>query len=67
MSRRVELDLTDEMLQLCEAALDYCFQNRDLLRNCLTHASGANHRLASNERLEFLGIESRMGAQHTTI
>jgi ribonuclease III len=55
MSRRVEFDLTDEMLQLCEGALDYCFQNRDLLRNCLTHASGANHRLASNERLEFLG------------
>jgi ribonuclease-3 len=55
MSRRVELELTDEMLQLCEAALDYRFENRDLLRNCLTHASGANHRLASNERLEFLG------------
>jgi ribonuclease-3 len=55
MSRRVEGDLTDEMLQQCEAALEYQFQNRDLLRNCLTHASGANHRLASNERLEFLG------------
>src|SRR5262249_36135650 len=55
MSRRVEGDLTDEMLQRCEAALEYKFQNRDLLRNCLTHASGANHRLASNERLEFLG------------
>src|SRR5262249_760447 len=55
MSRRVEGDLTDEMLQQCEAALDFRFQSRDLLRNCLTHASGANHRLASNERLEFLG------------
>jgi ribonuclease-3 len=55
MSRRVEGDLTEEMLQQCEAALQYRFQNRDLLRNCLTHASGANHRLASNERLEFLG------------
>src|SRR5690242_954744 len=55
MSRRVEGDLTDEMLQQCEAALVFQFQSRDLLRNCLTHASGANHRLASNERLEFLG------------
>lgn len=55
MSRRVEGDLTVEMLQQCEAALDYQFVNQELLRNCLTHASGANHRLASNERLEFLG------------
>ncbi len=55
MSRRVEGDLTEDMLQQCEAALEYRFQNHDLLRNCLTHASGANHRLASNERLEFLG------------
>ncbi len=55
MLRRVDGDLTDEMMEQCEAALDHVFQNRDLLRNCLTHASGANHRLASNERLEFLG------------
>ncbi|HLJ10783.1 MAG TPA: ribonuclease III [Planctomycetaceae bacterium] len=55
MSRRVEGDHSEEMLQKCEAALEYRFQNRDLLRICLTHASGANHRLASNERLEFLG------------
>jgi ribonuclease-3 len=55
MTRRVEIDHTEEMLQLCEAALEYQFVNRELLRNCLTHASGANHRLASNERLEFLG------------
>src|SRR5438132_1523876 len=55
MSRRAGGDLSDEMLELCEAALEYRFENRDLLRNCLTHASGANHRLASNERLEFLG------------
>ncbi|MBI3864674.1 MAG: ribonuclease III [Planctomycetia bacterium] len=43
------------MFQQCEAALEYQFASRELLRNCLTHASGANHRLASNERLEFLG------------
>lgn len=55
MARRVESDHNDDVLDSCEAALHYRFQNRDLLRNCLTHASGANHRLASNERLEFLG------------
>ncbi|MFN0052720.1 MAG: ribonuclease III [Planctomycetales bacterium] len=55
MARRMEEDHTEETLGGCEAALGYRFQNRDLLRNCLTHASGANHRLASNERLEFLG------------
>lgn len=55
MARRVECDHSDEILAACEAALDHRFQNRDLLKNCLTHASGANHRLASNERLEFLG------------
>lgn len=55
MSRRVESDHSEEALQQCEAALGYPFRSRDLLRNCLTHASGANHRLASNERLEFLG------------
>jgi len=61
MSRRAEGDHSDEMLQQCEAALEYQFNNRDLLRNCLTHASGAEHRLASNERLEFLG-DAIMGA-----
>jgi len=55
MARRVENDHSEEVLEACETALEYRFQNRDLLRNCLTHASGANHRLASNERLEFLG------------
>ncbi|MGQ0637223.1 MAG: ribonuclease III [Planctomycetaceae bacterium] len=55
MSRRTEGDHGEEVLAACEAALDYRFSNRELLRNCLTHASGANHRLASNERLEFLG------------
>ncbi|MBS0267045.1 MAG: ribonuclease III [Planctomycetes bacterium] len=61
MNRRVDADHSEEMLLQCEAALQYQFQNRDLLRNCLTHASGANHRLASNERLEFLG-DAIMGA-----
>lgn len=40
---------------LCEERLGYRFANRELLREALTHASGASHRLGSNERLEFLG------------
>lgn len=44
-----------DLLQRCQAALDYRFQRLDLLRSALTHASGANTRLSSNERLEFLG------------
>ena len=44
-----------ERLDRCEAALGYCFRDRALLETCLTHASVARTRLASNERLEFLG------------
>jgi ribonuclease-3 len=55
MPKWVEGDHTDEVLDACEAAIEYRFRDRDLLRTCLTHASSANHRLASNERLEFLG------------
>ena len=39
----------------CEQQLGYTFQDKSLLSLALTHASGADHRLASNERLEFLG------------
>ncbi|MHC4401315.1 MAG: ribonuclease III family protein, partial [Planctomycetota bacterium] len=39
----------------CERRIGYAFSDRDLLQSALTHASGAEHRLASNERLEFLG------------
>ena len=42
-------------LSKCEQAIGYVFQDQDLLCAALTHASGAKHRLASNERLEFLG------------
>jgi len=45
----------DRLLEDCEAVLGHEFRNPELLREALTHASGANHRLASNERLEFLG------------
>lgn len=42
-------------LARCEERIGYHFRNRKLLTAALTHASGADHRLASNERLEFLG------------
>ena len=45
----------DEQLARCEERIGYFFQNREMLRSALTHASGADNRLASNERLEFLG------------
>lgn len=43
------------LLEACEARLGIKFNNHTLLRSALTHASGAATRLASNERLEFLG------------
>jgi ribonuclease-3 len=45
----------DDLLRACEQRIGYVFNDRTLLRSALTHASGAQHRLASNERLEFLG------------
>ncbi len=45
----------DSKLDRCEKIIDYQFTDRTLLLGALTHASGASHRLASNERLEFLG------------
>ena len=39
----------------CQRRLGYEFRDPALLISALTHASGALHRLASNERLEFLG------------
>ncbi|HVX09777.1 MAG TPA: ribonuclease III [Pirellulales bacterium] len=44
-----------------ERRIGYAFQDKELLRAALTHASGASHRLRSNERLEFLG-DAIMGA-----
>ena len=43
------------LLQGCEERIGYTFTDKRLLQAALTHASGAEHRLASNERLEFLG------------
>ena len=50
-----EISTDEQRLPLCEERLCYEFQDKALLRSALTHASGADHRLASNERLEFLG------------
>jgi ribonuclease-3 len=44
-----------EILDECQKAIGYQFRQPELLRSALTHASGANTRLASNERMEFLG------------
>jgi len=44
-----------EILEDCQKSIGYKFRQPELLRSALTHASGANTRLASNERLEFLG------------
>lgn len=44
-----------EHFERCQARIGYWFQDVSLLEAALTHASGAQHRLASNERLEFLG------------
>ncbi len=48
-------------LEECQDVLCYQFEDATYLREALTHASGADHRLASNERLEFLG-DSILGA-----
>jgi ribonuclease-3 len=44
------VDLAD-----CQQRIGYEFRDQSLLVAAITHASGAQHRLASNERLEFLG------------
>lgn len=46
---------TLEVLEKAEAALGYEFKDRSILTTALTHASIADSRLESNERLEFLG------------
>src|SRR5690242_7700235 len=58
MSRTVEPDIPADWAadqERCERRIGYVFKDKALLRSALTHASGAPHRLRSNERLEFLG------------
>ena len=43
------------MIDAAHQVLGYLFRDEALLRAALTHASSADHRLQSNERLEFLG------------
>ncbi|MEM9185143.1 MAG: ribonuclease III [Planctomycetota bacterium] len=45
----------DALLARCEERVGYVFADRGLLESALTHASGADSRVASNERMEFLG------------
>jgi ribonuclease-3 len=49
------LPLTERQLETCQQRIGYRFGERSLLVEALTHASGADTRLVSNERLEFLG------------
>ena len=49
------------MLQQCEDSIGYSFQDKTLLWAALIHASGADNRLSSNERMEFLG-DALLGA-----
>jgi ribonuclease-3 len=55
MPQNVTTDGDAEILDECQNTIGYHFRQPELLRAALTHASGANTRLASNERMEFLG------------
>ena len=54
-SRADASDVRRADLDLCQAKIGYVFRDPQLLEAALTHASGVQHRLASNERMEFLG------------
>ena len=47
--------MTPETRERAEKILGYTFKSVDLLKESLTHASIADNRLDSNERMEFLG------------
>jgi ribonuclease III len=47
--------LDQSRLAVCQRRIGHQFKNPALLESALIHASGADHRLASNERMEFLG------------
>jgi ribonuclease-3 len=47
--------VNSELRERAEKILGYQFKNPDLLKESLTHASIADNRLDSNERMEFLG------------
>lgn len=47
--------MNNDSRSVAEQVLGYAFQNQQLLKEALTHASIADSRLNSNERMEFLG------------
>ncbi|MGF1632293.1 MAG: ribonuclease III [Phycisphaerae bacterium] len=47
--------MTDNLKQDAQNVLGYTFKDEKLLKEALTHASVADDRLQSNERMEFLG------------
>jgi len=47
--------MDDQILAQAEAILEYHFHDPSILESALTHASIADSRLASNERMEFFG------------
>lgn len=55
MAQDLTASREQEILEECQEAIGYRFRQPDILRSALTHTSGADTRLASNERLEFLG------------
>src|ERR1700693_146608 len=55
MQQELTTSHENSILEECQKAIGYRFRQPELLRAALTHASGADTRLASNERLEFLG------------
>jgi ribonuclease-3 len=55
MPQELSTSRESEILEGCQEAIGYRFRQPELLRASLTHASSANTRLASNERMEFLG------------
>ncbi|MBI3410623.1 MAG: ribonuclease III [Planctomycetes bacterium] len=55
MPQELSISREAEILEECQETIGYRFRQPDLLRAALTHTSGADTRLASNERLEFLG------------
>jgi ribonuclease III len=55
MAQELTTEREAEILEDCQKAIGYQFRQPELLRAALTHTSGADTRLGSNERLEFLG------------